>query len=276
MINLLTRSLTWVGFFALVGSGSFYLLQADQQQATSEAISQEEMKQISEAFGHYIGRNLDSPGLKFDLDSVIQGIRDGASGKPAPLSDELYEEKLIKLQKSAFAAQSSLNLKAANEFLEKNSKEKDIREIEPNKLQFLVLTEGNGPVVEAGATPMIHYLGKFLDGTVFGNSEELGEPIMLPLNQTIAGFSKGIQGMKEGEKRRLFIHPDLGYGTAGHVPPNSLLIFDVEVIKASTPKAEAASDDELLPLSLEDNDETDSLDEADDIEENFNSSPSHK
>ena len=44
-------------------------------------------------------------------------------------------------------------------------------------------------------------------------------PITIPLDQTIPGFSKGIVGMKEGEKRRLFVHPDLGYGTTGQLPP---------------------------------------------------------
>ncbi len=54
----------------------------------------------------------------------------------------------------------------------------------------------------------------------------------IPLDQTIQGFNLGIAGMKEGEKRRLFVHPELGYGTTGHLPPNSLLIFDIEVVKA--------------------------------------------
>ena len=65
--------------------------------------------------------------------------------------------------------------------------------------------------------------------------------------------------MKEGEKRRIFVHPDLGYGTSGHLAPNSLLIFDVEVVKAESPdkdkvKKEAAHDEEDL-----DNDDEDDM-----------------
>src|SRR5262249_32953701 len=94
--------------------------------------------------------------------------------------------------------------------------------------------EGTGPAVESHSSPKIHYTGKYQDGTVFGTSEEMGGPITIPLDQTIPGFSKGITGMKEGEKRRLFVHPDLGYGTTGQLPPNELLIFDIEVVKANS------------------------------------------
>jgi len=82
---------------------------------------------------------------------------------------------------------------------------------------------------------LINYTGKYIDGTVFGSSETAGGPITVPIDQTIPGFSKGIVGMKEGEKRRLFVHPDMGYGTTGQLPPNSMLIFDIEVVKATSP-----------------------------------------
>jgi peptidylprolyl isomerase len=69
--------------------------------------------------------------------------------------------------------------------------------------------------------------------------------------------------MKEGESRRLFIHPDLAYGVAGHLPPNSLLIFDIEIVKADTPKSSQESDDETAADDSSD-DEDDGEDESDD------------
>lgn len=51
----------------------------------------------------------------------------------------------------------------------------------------------------------------------------------MPLSETILGFAKGVEGMREGERRKLYIHPELGYALFGHVAPNSLLIVDVEV-----------------------------------------------
>ncbi len=230
-------------------------------QENKQEISNEDMQKISEAFGHFIGRNINIPGIKFDLESVIKGIRDGAQGKPAPLSEKEYEEQMLKLQRVAIKAVADKNLKAADEFMEKNKTVPNIIIAEPGKLQYLVLEQGHGPVVEADGNPLINYKGTLLDGTVFGSSEEVGNPITLPLSQTIPGFSRGIQGMKEGEKRRLFIHPDLGYGTNGHFPPNSLLIFDVEVVKASSPKINEEEEELTIPLDDEDDDMNDLDDE---------------
>lgn len=234
-----------------------------------------DMKKISEAFGHFIGRHLKSPGANFDLESVIRGLREGSEGKPAPMTDKEYEQMMTKVQKTAFEKVSQENLQKANEFIQKNSKETGVIEIKPGKLQYKLLNEGNGPVVEPNGSPQINYTGKFIDGTVFGSSEDNGGPITIPLGQTIQGFSLGIAGMKEGEKRRLFVHPDLGYGTTGHLPPNSLLIFDIEVIKASSPdKKEHAyldedldddeeNDDGLGPLALGDEKNDKTLDQDD-------------
>lgn len=192
-----------------------------------------DMKKLSEAFGHFIGRNLQSPGLSFDLDSIIKGIREGAAGQPAPLTEKEYEEMMAAVQEKAFKEMSAANLKSANDFMEKNKQNTGIVEVVPNKLQYNVLKEGSGSAVEAHSSPKIHYTGKYQDGTVFGSSEEMEGPITIPLDKTIPGFSKGIAGMKEGEKRRLYVHPDLGYGTSGQLPPNELIIFDIEVVKAN-------------------------------------------
>ncbi len=212
-----------------------------------------DMKKLSEAFGHFIGRNLQSPGLSFDLDSIIKGIREGAAGQPAPLSEKEYEEMMTAVQEKAFKEMSSANLKAANEFMDKNKQTAGVVEVVPSKLQYSILKEGTGATVGAHSSPKIHYTGKYQDGTVFGTSEEMGGPITIPLDQTIPGFSKGITGMKEGEKRRLYVHPDLGYGTTGQLPPNELLIFDIEVIKADSDEGK----DKNSQSGLDDHDDAD-------------------
>lgn len=219
-----------------------------------------DMTKLSEAFGHFIGRNLKSPGVQFNLESIIIGMRNGAAGKPAPMSDQDYELMMVKVQETAFKQLADDNLKAANDFLSKNSKEKGVIVIEPGKLQYLILEEGKGDAVTDKSVPQIEYVGKYIDGTVFGSSDQSGGPITIPLDQTIPGFSKGILNMKEGEKRRLFVHPDLGYGMTGQLPPNSLLIFDIKLIKAATKndaKQSNARDKELLPLAMDDMSEDD-------------------
>ncbi|CDR33028.1 FKBP-type peptidyl-prolyl cis-trans isomerase [Criblamydia sequanensis] len=217
-----------------------------------------DLKKLSQAFGHFIGRNLKSPGISFDVEGVIAGIRDGYQGKPAPMSDQEYESAMNKLQEKAYAALAKENMAAAVVFLNKNSREKNVKEIEPGKLQYMILSEGRGDEVQAHASPLIHYTGKYIDGTVFGSSEEVGGPITIPLDQTIPGFSKGLVGMKEGEKRRLFVHPELGYGMLGNLPPNALLIFDVEVVKASNP-------DSNKDATTQEDDTDDDYDDEDDF-----------
>lgn len=230
-------TLSTFGFlFGMAGMGF-----ADMQEpsstpkpATKEESKPLDMKKLSEAFGNFIGKNLQTPGLSFDIEALITGIREGAAGKPSPLSEKEYEEMMTAVQEKAFKEMSANNLKAADEFMTKNKGDTGVIEVVPGKLQYIIVKEGNGEVVNAHASPKIHYTGKYKDGTVFGTSEEIGGPITIPLDQTIPGFSKGIAGMKEGEKRRLFVHPDLGYGTSGQLPPNELLIFEIEVVKAQS------------------------------------------
>lgn len=104
------------------------------------------------------------------------------------------------VQERAFKEMSSTNLNAANEFMTKNSKAPEVKEIVPGKLQYQMLEEGKGPEVTEHASPKIHYTGKYQDGTVFGTSEEMGGPITIPLDQTIPGFSKGIVRIKKERK----------------------------------------------------------------------------
>ncbi len=202
-------------------------------------LDQQDIGKLSEAFGHFIGRNLKAPGVNFDLEKIIKGVRDGYAGKPAIMSDQEYEMMMAMLQSQVFEQLASDNMKAANEFLKQNSKAKGVFEVEPGKLQYVILKEGTGAAVSATGTPMINYKGTYIDGTQFDSNEAANGAVKIPLQQTIPGFGKGIAGMKEGEKRKIFIHPDLGYGQNSPLPPNALLIFEVELVKAQAPAEEA-------------------------------------
>jgi peptidylprolyl isomerase len=260
----------FLGYCALQAADDRSVMSADTDKRPSttnqtDQNKQIDMKKLSEAFGNFIGRNLQSPGLSFDLESIIKGIREGAAGQPSPLTEKEYEEMMTAVQEKAFKEMSANNLKAANDFMAKNKQEPRIVEVVPGKLQYTILKEGSGATVEPHSSPKINYTGKYLDGTVFGTSEEMGGPITIPLDQTIPGFSKGIIGMREGEKRRLYVHPDLGYGTTGQLPPNELLVFDIEAVKAISDEAKIgqagtgaqghSSDSDDDELFLEDDEE---------------------
>ena len=189
-----------------------------------------DIEKVSEAFGHLIGKNLGSLGFEFDMAQVIKGIKDSSLGKEPPMNETECVQAISLVQEEAFQKLAADNLKNADTFMSTNAKERGIKELEKNKLQYKIEKEGTGTVVEEHFSPMIRYTGKFLDGKVFGASQE---DEMISLDETIEGFSQGIVGMKEGEKRTLFIHPDLGYGTNGYLPPNSTLVFEIEVVKAN-------------------------------------------
>ena len=198
-----------------------------------------DVAQVSEAFGHLIVSNLDNPGFHFDFDAIMKGMRDAIDGQPSPMSEEQYEKAITAIQEKIFSEMAVKNLNEANGFMDQNACEGGIVCLEDGKLQYRVTQEGEGREVPQDGTPLINYTGRYLDGTVFGSSLDNGSPITLPLDRTIPGFRLGIVGMKEGEKRTLYIHPDLGYGMSGHLPPNSLLVFDIELLEANRDMASA-------------------------------------
>jgi FKBP-type peptidyl-prolyl cis-trans isomerase len=102
------------------------------------------------------------------------------------------------------------------------------------ELQIIDITEGTGDVVPANATITAHYTGALCkDGTIFQSSHDFGKPISFGLNQVIAGWTKGVPGMKVGGTRRLIIPSAMAYGSvraAANIPPNSDLVFDIELV----------------------------------------------
>ena len=192
-----------------------------------------DVAKVSEAFGHLIGKNLESMGVRFDIAKVIKGLQDASEGRTAPMTELECVQAITSVQEAAFKEISVENLKKAEEFLTKNSSVADVKVLEPGKLQFRIEKEGTGSAVDETCSPLIRYTGKFLDGTVFGASKE---DEMINLDETIPGFSKGLLGMKEGEKRIVYIHPDLAFKTKDYNRhTNSLLTFEIEVIKADAP-----------------------------------------
>jgi len=115
----------------------------------------------------------------------------------------------------------------ASEANEENDKE----------LKIETLKEGSGNEAKVGNTVSVHYTGTLEDGTKFDSSLDRGESFSFSLGagQVIKGWDLGVAGMKIGEKRKLTIPSDLGYGEAGTpggpIPPNATLIFEVELLK---------------------------------------------
>jgi FKBP-type peptidyl-prolyl cis-trans isomerase len=106
----------------------------------------------------------------------------------------------------------------------------------PSGLQYDVLNPGTGAVAQSGQKVAVHYTGWLTDGSKFDSSVDRGRPFEFKLGagQVIRGWDEGVAGMKEGEKRKLTIPSDLGYGDRGFpgaIPPKATLIFEVELLK---------------------------------------------
>jgi FKBP-type peptidyl-prolyl cis-trans isomerase len=104
------------------------------------------------------------------------------------------------------------------------------------ELKIETMEQGQGAEVKNGDFLVVHYTGYLEDGTKFDSSLDRGEPFEFQIGKgyVIQGWEKGIIGMKVGEKRKLTIPPELGYGSSGSggvIPPNATLIFEVELIE---------------------------------------------
>ena len=103
------------------------------------------------------------------------------------------------------------------------------------ELQSIDLVEGTGETVPEQATITAHYTGALAaDGTIFQSSHDGAQPATFGLYQVIAGWTQGVPGMKVGGTRRLIIPSALAYGSrraAANIPPNSDLVFDIELLE---------------------------------------------
>ena len=98
---------------------------------------------------------------------------------------------------------------------------------------YIVVKKDSGPYPVYGDTVTVHYTGKFLDGSVFDSSRTRGAPASFRIGEVIEGWNEALLTMSKGEKRTLIVPPELGYGEEGYpgaIPPDSFLVFNVELI----------------------------------------------
>lgn len=120
------------------------------------------------------------------------------------------------------------NRRAGEAFLAENAK-KDGVKTTASGLQYQILKAGDGRQPSASDSVTVDYKGSLIDGTEFDS----GQGISFPLNGVIPGWTEGLQLMREGGKYRFFIPSALAYGESGAarvIPPNAVLVFDVDLV----------------------------------------------
>ncbi|QHM73549.1 FKBP-type peptidyl-prolyl cis-trans isomerase [Mixta intestinalis] len=223
-------------------------------QATKNAAFKDENQQSAYALGASLGRYMENSlkeqeklGIKLDKTQLIAGVQDAFAGK-SKLSDQEIEQTLQSFEgrvKSAAQAKMEKDAKEnadkGQEFAAKFAKQKGVKKTDSGLL-YQVEKEGSGDTPKDSDTVVVNYKGALIDGTEFDNSYNRGEPLSFRLDGVIPGWTEGLKHVKKGGKIKLVIPPQLAYGKNGvpGIPPNSTLVFDVELLDIKpAPKADA-------------------------------------
>lgn len=230
----MTKRIVLVALVCLVGGA--WVVAQEQQEALPPAVDlaapaaeapPTDERHYSYAIGMDIGSSFREDQLKLDLDSLLAGVRDGLGGAEPKYSPDLCRAAVQKLSQDRIAVIGKRN----ETYLVENAKKEGVQTT-PTGLQYKVLASGTGPSPTKEDTVKVHYKGSLIDGSVFDSSLG-GEPASLECGRVIEGWTEALQLMKVGDKWELVIPSKLAYGEDGAgdvIPPNSTLIFEVELL----------------------------------------------
>ena len=164
--------------------------------------------------------------------AIDLGERDGISDEEAVAVMQKFQADQMAKMEARQQETAKTNQEKGQAFLTENKAKEGVKTT-ASGLQYTVKTEGSGARPKATDVVTVHYEGRLIDGTVFDSSIKRGEPATFALNQVIPGWTEGLQLMKEGGEYTFYIPSELAYGEQGNpsIPPNSVLVFDVQLIK---------------------------------------------
>lgn len=193
-----------------------------------------QLDSVSYALGMAVAENLKSSGVDTLNNIAFQ------KGLLATLNEDstiIAEEKVQSILNDYFTDLNNKklmkNVEEGKAFLAKNKLRPEV-DTTASGLQYEVINPGEGAKPTSASQVTVHYEGKLLDGTIFDSSYDRGQEIQFGLGQVIPGWTEGLQLMSPGAKYIFYIPSHLAYGKKGagaDIPPNSTLIFTVELIK---------------------------------------------
>jgi FKBP-type peptidyl-prolyl cis-trans isomerase FkpA/FKBP-type peptidyl-prolyl cis-trans isomerase FklB len=198
-------------------------------------------QKFSYIIGQQIGGSLKGQGFTVDMPALASSIDDVLQGKPSRVPMEEAQSIMTKMQTKMMEKakeEGKANKAKADKFLAENKAKAEVKTT-ASGLQYQVITEGKGATPKDSDVVMVHYKGTLLDGTEFDSSYSRNSPAQFPVKGVIRGWTEMLQLMKVGGKVKAFIPPDLAYGEDGRpgIPPNSLLVFEMELLEVKAPGA---------------------------------------
>ncbi len=209
----------------------------------------DQKSKVSYAIGMMLGHNWQQQGLDVDPAIAAQGIKDVMAGGATQMTQAEMQQTLMAFQQEFMAkrkqkqAELATKNKADGEaFLAANKSKPGVVTL-PDGLQYIVETNGTGPIPAASDTVSVNYRGTLIDGTEFDSSYKRNAPAQFPVGGVIHGWTEALEKMAVGSKWKLFVPAELAYGEQGRpgIPPNSVLVFEVELLSTHAPAAPAAS-----------------------------------
>jgi FKBP-type peptidyl-prolyl cis-trans isomerase len=196
-------------------------------------------QKLSYSMGIDVGTYFKRAGDEIDKTFLLVGIQDALNGaKPVLTSEEMlsikkdFAAKMQAKQTEKLAEMKDKNKKEGDTYLAENKKKAGVVET-ASGLQYEVLKEGTGEKAKATDTVKVEYVGTLISGKEFDSTVKHGKPAQFQVDQVIPGWSEALQLMNPGTKLRLAIPSSLAYGEQGAAPmiePNSVLLFDVELL----------------------------------------------
>jgi FKBP-type peptidyl-prolyl cis-trans isomerase len=182
--------------------------------------------------GLMLGEQLEHNGLGLQKpDDLIRGLKEGLTGRRQTPHDR---EATLRYMRDAHEALADSNRTAAREFLARNTIESGVRTL-PSGLQYRVLADGDPSGEPPSSTDQVtvRYRTSLPDGKELDRSELHDRPATFKVNSVFRGWQEALKTMNPGAKWQLFVPPELGYGanTPPGVPPGSLLIYELELLK---------------------------------------------
>lgn len=217
----------------------------------STDVSLETLSQkVSYSVGYDVARNFKENDFNLEVAVVLAGLNDAQKGVEPRLNEEQiaatmaeFQQYMLERHQKQADAQAQVNVAEGDAFLAANKLKEGVVTLDSG-LQYKVVTEGSGRKPLADDVVQVHYSGTLIDGTPFDSSYDRGEPAEFPVSHVIAGWTEALQLMSEGSKWQLVIPANLAYGDqamGGVIAPNSVLVFDVELLKVISEEATPAA-----------------------------------